>query len=98
MRGRRQVGARGAACTACTRARVHRPCHRRCPPQLQRLHAPCTPPQLAPWLARARAGEGLITYMRTDGVTLSPEATAAVRQSVGSHFGKELVAEQPRCA
>ena len=41
-------------------------------------------------------GEGLITYMRTDGVQLSPEAVQGVRSTVSSHFGSKLVSEQPR--
>jgi DNA topoisomerase-1 len=35
----------------------------------------------------AAAGEGLITYMRTDGVTLSPEAVEAIRKAVATQHG-----------
>ncbi|KAF5830244.1 DNA topoisomerase [Dunaliella salina] len=44
----------------------------------------------------SEAGEGLITYMRTDGVQLSPEAVNAVRSTVVSHFGPNLVSQEPR--
>lgn len=33
------------------------------------------------------AGEGLITYMRTDGVNLSAEAVESLRGMIGGHFG-----------
>ena len=35
---------------------------------------------------------GLITYMRTDGVTIIPEAVAAIRQQIENDFGKRYVA------
>jgi len=35
---------------------------------------------------------GLITYMRTDGVTIIPEAVAAIRRQIESDFGKHYVA------
>ncbi len=35
---------------------------------------------------------GLITYMRTDGVTIIPEAIAAIRQEIEADFGKRYVA------
>ncbi|MFM9941338.1 MAG: type I DNA topoisomerase [Hyphomicrobiaceae bacterium] len=35
---------------------------------------------------------GLITYMRTDGVTIVPEAVAAIRREIESDFGKRYVA------
>lgn len=42
-------------------------------------------------------GEGLITYMRTDGVTLSDEATKALRSTVAATFGNAYVPDKPRC-
>jgi DNA topoisomerase IA len=43
------------------------------------------------------AGEGLITYMRTDGVTLSPEATQGLREVVQQEYGRDYLPPQPRC-
>ncbi|MCA9807207.1 MAG: type I DNA topoisomerase [Cyanobacteria bacterium HKST-UBA06] len=39
---------------------------------------------------------GLITYMRTDGVTLSGEAVAAIRDQIASDFGQEFLPDSPR--
>jgi len=39
---------------------------------------------------------GLITYMRTDGVTLSGEAIAAARKMIEERYGREYVPGQPR--
>ncbi|WP_448204692.1 type I DNA topoisomerase [Azospirillum sp. sgz302134] len=39
---------------------------------------------------------GLITYMRTDGVSLSQEAIEGARSLIGSHFGERYVPDQPR--
>ncbi|XCD75349.1 type I DNA topoisomerase [Candidatus Liberibacter asiaticus] len=39
---------------------------------------------------------GLITYMRTDGVHMSPDALEAVRRSITSHFGDHYLPEKPR--
>jgi len=39
---------------------------------------------------------GLITYMRTDGVDVAPEAIAATRSVIGSEFGKDYVPSAPR--
>ena len=39
---------------------------------------------------------GLITYMRTDGVTMAGEAVTAVRAHVGSAFGPNYLPTQPR--
>ncbi|HTV31761.1 MAG TPA: type I DNA topoisomerase [Methylocella sp.] len=39
---------------------------------------------------------GLITYMRTDGVDLAPEAIAAARKVIGREFGAPYVPESPR--
>ncbi len=39
---------------------------------------------------------GLITYMRTDGVTLAQEAIDAARGVIRSEFGAEFVPEKPR--
>jgi DNA topoisomerase-1 len=39
---------------------------------------------------------GLITYMRTDSVSLSKEAVDATRSLIASQFGKDFLPEQPR--
>ncbi|MGH6842176.1 MAG: DNA topoisomerase, partial [Methylocella sp.] len=39
---------------------------------------------------------GLITYMRTDGVDLAPEATASARKVIGKEFGADYVPKVPR--
>ena len=39
---------------------------------------------------------GLITYMRTDGVSLSQEAIEGARSLIGSHWGERYVPDQPR--
>src|SRR5579871_1998337 len=39
---------------------------------------------------------GLITYMRTDGVDLAPEAVAAARRVIGKEFGDNYVPQAPR--
>src|SRR3954447_8843954 len=39
---------------------------------------------------------GLITYMRTDGVAIAPEAITAARQLIGHEFGGRYLPEQPR--
>ena len=39
---------------------------------------------------------GLITYMRTDGVDLAPEAVAAARRVIGKDFGDKYVPGAPR--
>ena len=39
---------------------------------------------------------GLITYMRTDGVDLAPEAIASARNVIGKEFGAEYVPKTPR--
>jgi DNA topoisomerase-1 len=39
---------------------------------------------------------GLITYMRTDGIDVAPEAIATVRAMIGNDYGKEYVPEAPR--
>lgn len=41
-------------------------------------------------------GEGLITYMRTDGVTLSPEAVQDIRDAIRSTFGPTSLPPKPR--
>lgn len=43
-----------------------------------------------------RAGEGLITYMRTDGVDISPEAVAAIRGQVAAEYGAAYVPSAAR--
>jgi len=39
---------------------------------------------------------GLITYMRTDGVTIAPEAIAPIRDQISSTFSAKHVPEKPR--
>mgnify|MGYP003693569515 CR=1 FL=1 len=39
---------------------------------------------------------GLITYMRTDGIDLAPEAIADIRVMLGRNYGKEYVPASPR--
>ena len=39
---------------------------------------------------------GLITYMRTDGVQMAPEAIDAARRAVAEQFGERYVPEKPR--
>ncbi len=39
---------------------------------------------------------GLITYMRTDGVDMAPEAVAAVRQVIGAEFSPRHLPDAPR--
>ncbi len=39
---------------------------------------------------------GLITYMRTDGVQMAPEAIDGARGMIGSEFGERYVPEKPR--
>src|SRR3954464_3940163 len=39
---------------------------------------------------------GLITYMRTDGIDMAPEAITAIRGMIGKDYGREYVPEQPR--
>ncbi len=39
---------------------------------------------------------GLITYMRTDGVDVAPEAIAAARKVIGKEFGERYVPKVPR--
>jgi DNA topoisomerase-1 len=39
---------------------------------------------------------GLITYMRTDGVFMAPEAISAIRSNIAAQYGREYVPEAPR--
>ena len=39
---------------------------------------------------------GLITYMRTDGVAISPEGLAQTREVIGDRFGPAYLPDQPR--
>ncbi|MDW6022784.1 type I DNA topoisomerase [Mesorhizobium sp. BAC0120] len=39
---------------------------------------------------------GLITYMRTDGVQIAPEAISAARSEIASSFGDKYLPEKPR--
>ncbi|MGE0612604.1 MAG: type I DNA topoisomerase, partial [Hyphomicrobiales bacterium] len=40
--------------------------------------------------------QGLITYMRTDGVQIVPEAVSAVRKTIAGTYGERYVPEKPR--
>ncbi|QDZ21025.1 DNA topoisomerase 1 [Chloropicon primus] len=42
------------------------------------------------------SGEGLITYMRTDGTYLSPSFISSARAFVGEKYGEEYLPEKPR--
>jgi DNA topoisomerase-1 len=39
---------------------------------------------------------GHITYMRTDGIDMAPEAVSACRDAIGGRFGKDYVPKEPR--
>lgn len=39
---------------------------------------------------------GLITYMRTDGIDIAPEAIGDIRSMIGKNYGKEYVPSSPR--
>ncbi|WP_050603193.1 type I DNA topoisomerase [Ruegeria sp. 6PALISEP08] len=39
---------------------------------------------------------GYITYMRTDGIDMAPEAVVATRDAIGDRFGAEYVPDSPR--
>ena len=39
---------------------------------------------------------GLITYMRTDGVQMAPEALTGARETIGKEFGDRYLPEKPR--
>jgi DNA topoisomerase-1 len=39
---------------------------------------------------------GLITYMRTDGIDMAPEAIAGIRGMIGTQYGKDYVPDAPR--
>jgi DNA topoisomerase-1 len=39
---------------------------------------------------------GLITYMRTDGITMAPEAISEARSVIGSRYGQKYVPNAPR--
>ncbi len=39
---------------------------------------------------------GLITYMRTDGIDIAPEAIADIRSMIGKNYGKQYVPASPR--
>ncbi len=39
---------------------------------------------------------GLITYMRTDGIDMAPEAIADIRAMIGKNYGKDYVPGSPR--
>ncbi len=39
---------------------------------------------------------GLITYMRTDGIDMAPEAVTAAREEIAKRYGKDYVPSEPR--
>ncbi len=39
---------------------------------------------------------GYITYMRTDGIDMAPEAVAAARDAISDRYGKEFIPAKPR--
>ena len=39
---------------------------------------------------------GYITYMRTDGIDMAPEAVAAARDAISDRYGAEFIPEKPR--
>jgi len=39
---------------------------------------------------------GLITYMRTDGIDMAPEAVASARDAIGKKFGADYVPKDAR--
>ncbi len=47
-------------------------------------------------IAQGLYESGFITYMRTDNVGLSDEATAAIRAEITSTYGKQFVPDEPR--
>ncbi len=47
-------------------------------------------------LAQRLYEAGHITYMRTDGIDMAPEAVMAAREEIGSRYGKDYVPESPR--
>jgi len=44
----------------------------------------------------ASAGEGMITYMRTDGLQISLEAVQEIRSTVTARFGDQYIPATPR--
>lgn len=42
------------------------------------------------------SGDGLITYMRTDSVSLSQQALTRIRETIDKKFGKKYLPEKPR--
>lgn len=53
--------------------------------------------QLYEGIDLGKAGvQGLITYMRTDSMRISPEAEAAVREYIAGQYGKDYLPEKPR--
>ena len=75
-----------------------RPCSR--PPPRASAFRPSRTMQVAQRLYEGMeiGGEtaGLITYMRTDGVQMAPEAIEAARDAIGKEFGARYLPEKPR--
>jgi hypothetical protein len=42
------------------------------------------------------AGEGLVTYIRTDGLQMSAETVQAIRLTIEAQFGKDQLPPVPR--
>ena len=51
--------------------------------------------RIAQELYEGVGGEGLITYMRTDSVSLAPEAVAELRATIAERFGADEVPDSP---
>src|SRR5207248_4732266 len=47
-------------------------------------------------VAQALYEQGLITYMRTDGVDMAPEAVSAARRAIASRYDAGYVPDRPR--
>src|SRR3982751_4625247 len=48
------------------------------------------------WVAQGLYEEGLITYMRTDGVDMAPEAVSAARRAIARRYDAGFVPDRPR--
>ena len=46
--------------------------------------------------SQGTAGEGLITYMRTDGLQMSEEALVEIRGAVAATYGQDFIPAAPR--
>ena len=55
-----------------------------------------SPPARTMSTAQRLYESGLITYMRTDGVDMAPEAVQATRSMIETRFGRDYLPDQPR--